>query len=408
MYMNIHGGIEEVNISIAELLSEELGLNCRPERPSDRSDIRCHYRGFNIAIEPSYDRGDAEEDRKRIEREGFDIAIALWLKEGDRYRADLSVSELKELIRGSRFDAALLAPSPQPELVRFISKGSARLSAGWFIDVDLGFIRDLVNNSIEYLIREGEFQAALSKVIDGVNNFIQVMSRHQRVWQDIYDILYRLYGLSLTEARDGEVVFGQAGLSILLSTVLYEHVRSAHGLGSIHSYVENHGPIEGLRRALEEGLKHDYGTAVETTIKILDKLPPTASNAVRRLINLGIWVSQNNYLLRRDFAGRVYHRIVGDIAHRKGFATFYTEVPSAYLLATLAVNTLFRTDEKPITTLSKDEAQAIANKISGTRVGDFACGSGTLLTAAYNALMHLASTMNLHNININLDNIGRL
>ena len=406
--MSIHGGIEEVNIRIAELLSEELGLNCRPERPSDRSDIRCHYRGFNIAIEPSYDRGDAEEDRKRIEREGFDIAIALWLKEGDRYRADLSVSELKELIRGSRFDVALLAPSPQPELVKFISKGSARLSAGWFIDVDLGFIRDLVNNSIEYLIREGEFQAALSKVIDGVNNFIQVMSRHaQRVWQDIYDILYRLYGLSLTEARDGEVVFGQAGLSILLSTVLYEHVRSAHSLGSIHSYVENHGPIEGLRRALEEGLKHDYGTAVETTIKILDKLPPTASNAVRRLINLGIWVSQNNYLLRRDFAGRVYHRIIGDIAHRKGFATFYTEVPSAYLLATLAVNTLFRTDEKPITMLSKDEAQAIANKISGTKVGDFACGSGTLLTAAYNALMHLASTMNLHNININLDNIGK-
>ncbi|MFP3316435.1 MAG: hypothetical protein RXN91_08865 [Caldivirga sp.] len=407
MYMSIHGGIEEVNIRIAELLSEELGLNCRPERPSDRSDIRCYYRGFNIVIEPSYDRGDAEDARKRIEREGFDIAIALWLKEGDRYRADLSVSELKELIRGSRFDAALLAPSPQPELVKFISKGSARLSAGWFIDVDLGFIRDLVNNSIEYLIREGEFQVALSKVIDGVNNFIQVMSRHQRVWQDIYDILYRLYGLSLTEARDDEVVFGQAGLSILLSTVLYEHVRSAHGLGSIHSYVENHGPIEGLRRALEEGLKHDYGTAVETTIKILDKLPPTASNAVRRLINLGIWVSQNNYLLRRDFAGRVYHRIVGDIAHRKGFATFYTEVPSAYLLATLAVNTLFRTDEKPITMLSKDEAQAIANKISGTRVGDFACGSGTLLTAAYNALMHLASTMNLHNININLDNIGK-
>jgi hypothetical protein len=107
---------EEVNIRIADLLSEELGLNCRPERPSGRRrpDIRCYYRGFNIVIESSYDRGDAEEDaRRRIERgEGFDIAIALWLKEGDRYRADLGVNELKELIRGSRFDVALFTPSP--------------------------------------------------------------------------------------------------------------------------------------------------------------------------------------------------------------------------------------------------------------------------------------------------------
>ncbi|MFP3211552.1 MAG: hypothetical protein RXR16_08665, partial [Thermocladium sp.] len=240
----VGGVLEEVNIRITELLSEELGLNCRPN-PSG-SDIRCYYRGFNIVIKPSYDRSNAEENaRKRIgieSGEGFDIAIALWLKEGDKYRADLGVSELKELIRGSRFDAALFTPLPQSGLVRFITKRStARLSAGWFIDVNLGFIRDLISNSIEYLIREVEVQAVLSEVIDGVNNFIQVMSNAQRAWQDIYNILYRLYGLSLTEARDAEVVFGQAGLSILLSTVLYERVRSVHGLGSIHSYVENHG-----------------------------------------------------------------------------------------------------------------------------------------------------------------------
>jgi len=402
------GGIhEETNIRITDLLSEELGLNCRPN-PSG-SDIHCYYRGFNIVIESSHDRGDAEENaRKRIEGgEGFDIAIALWLKEGDRYRADLSVSELRELIRGSRFDAALFTSSPQPGLVKFISEGNARLSAGWFIDVDLGFIRDLISDSIEYLIREGEFQAVLSKVINGVNNFIQVMSNAQRVWQDIYNILYRLYGLSLTEARDIEVVFGQAGLSILLSTVLYEHVRSVHNLGSIQSYVENHGSIKGLRMALEELLKYDYRTIVEITIEILGTLPPVASGAVRQLIELGAKIAQERYLLRRDFAGRVYHRIVGDIAHRKGFATFYTEVPAAYLLSTLAVNTLFL-DGKPITMLGKDEVQAIASKISGARVGDFACGSGTLLTSAYNALMHLASTLKLrHNININLDDIGK-
>jgi hypothetical protein len=407
---------EEVNIRIADLLnslSKEFGLDCRPERPSGRRrpDIRCYYRGFNIVIESSYDKRDAERDaRRRIEEDGFDIAIALWLKEGDRYRADLSTSELEKVIRSSRFDAALFIPSPQSELLKFITgRVRAKLSADWFVDVDLNFIRDLIMHSIEYLIAEEEVQVALNKVIDGVNDFVQKMSTHaQHIWQDIYDILYRLYGLSLTETRDVEVVFGQAGLSILLSTVFYEHVRSAHSLGSIHSYVENHGPIEGLRRALEELLKYDYRTAVETTIKILDRLPPTASNAVRRLIDLGIWVSQNSYLLRRDFAGRVYHNIVGDIAHKKGFATFYTEVPAAYLLATLATYTLFGIDESGVTSLNAKEAQGIASKVSGVKVGDFACGSGTLLTATYSALTRLVSTMKLrHNVNISLDDVGK-
>jgi hypothetical protein len=406
---------EEVNIRIADLLSEELGLNCRPERPSGRRrpDIRCYYRGFNIVIESSYDRGDAEEDaRRRIEKEeGFDIAVALWLKEGDRYRADLGVRELKELIRGSRFDVALFTPSPQSELVKFITErvSTARLSAGWFIDVNLSFIKDLVNNSIEYLIEEGVVEGVIEEVNRGLVNFITTLENQpQNTWQRIYDILYRLYGLQLTETRDAEVVYGQAGLSILLSSTFYEHVRALHGLDSLNAYVNRYGPIQGLVKALEDLLKFDYRTAVEMTIEILSTLPPEASGAVRQLIELGVKIAQERYLLRRDFAGRVYHRIVGDIAHRKGFATFYTEVPAAYLLSTLAVNTLLGTDEKPITMLSKDEAQAIANKISGTKVGDFACGSGTLLTAAYGSLMGLESAIKLYyNLGINLDDIGK-
>jgi hypothetical protein len=161
-----------------------------------------------------------------------------------------------------------------------------------------------------------------------------------------YDILYRLYGLQLTETRDAEVVYGQAGLSILLSSTFYEHVRALHGLDSLNAYVNRYGPIQGLVKALEDLLKFDYRTAVEMTIEVLSTLPPEASGAVRQLIELGVKIAQERYLLRRDFAGRVYHRIVGDIAHRKGFATFYTEVPAAYLLSTLAVNTLFSIDER--------------------------------------------------------------
>ncbi|WP_054852957.1 hypothetical protein [Vulcanisaeta distributa] len=74
--------------------------------------------------------------------------------------------------------------------------------------------------------------------------------------------------------------------------------------------------------------------------EILDKLPPNAADRVKELIEEGISIAQNRTLLRHDFAGRVYHEITGDIAVKKNFATFYTQVPAAYLLATLAVRSL--------------------------------------------------------------------
>jgi hypothetical protein len=403
----------EVNVRISDIFSKEFGLNCNPERPSGRRrpDIRCYYRGFNIVIETSYNKNDAEKDaKKRIEEDGFDIAIALWLKEGDRYYKDLSVDQLEEAIRSSKFDVTLIPPPPRQGLLKFITKRvHANLSAGWFVDVDLNFVKDLITSSIEYLIAEEEVEGMISEVNNRLANFIMALrDQPENVWQGIYDVLYRLYGLRLTEVRDSEVIFGQAGLSILLSSTFYEHVRALHGLGSLSEYVKEYGPIEGLRKALNDLLRIDYKTAIETTDEILRRLPPDVAGAVNRLVELGMKIAQDRYLLRRDFAGRIYHRIVGDIVHRKGFATFYTEVPAAYLLATLAVNVLLGTDVKPITKLSKEEVQGAIDKISSVKVCDFACGSGTLLTAAYSALIDLASAIRqYHRLSVNLDDVGK-
>lgn len=90
-------------------------------------------------------------------------------------------------------------------------------------------------------------------------------------------------------------------------------------------------------------------------------------------------VSSKRNLLRRDFSGKVYHKIVGDWAVRKNFATYFTSIPAAYLLAYLAVFT-------------RTGVFADYRKIT---VGDLACGSGTLLTATYNAIrdLYIRSTL---------------
>ena len=69
-----------------------------------------------------------------------------------------------------------------------------------------------------------------------------------------------------------------------------------------------------------------------------------------------------------DLTGRVFQRLIAD---RKYLATFYTRPASAALLARLAVSKL------------DDVDWADANAIGKLRIGDFACGTGALLSAVY-------------------------
>ena len=97
-----------------------------------------------------------------------------------------------------------------------------------------------------------------------------------------------------------------------------------------------------------------------TAHKILDRLAIVADN----LVSLGA-TSQH------DLCGRMFQRLIAD---RKFLATFYTLPSSAALLAELAVARL------NIDWSAREEVTAL-------RIGDFACGTGALLHAAYEAVL---------------------
>ena len=97
-----------------------------------------------------------------------------------------------------------------------------------------------------------------------------------------------------------------------------------------------------------------------TAQSILERLSEVASD----LVSLGA-TSQH------DLCGRMFQRLITD---RKFLATFYTLPSSAALLAELAVGRL-------------DIDWADRDAIAGLRVADFACGTGALLNAAYQAVL---------------------
>ena len=77
-----------------------------------------------------------------------------------------------------------------------------------------------------------------------------------------------------------------------------------------------------------------------------------------------------------DLTGRVFQRLIAD---RKYLATFYTLPASAALLARLAVAKLCPEPAEGMEGVDWSSAEAIGR----LRIGDFACGTGALLSAVY-------------------------
>jgi len=100
--------------------------------------------------------------------------------------------------------------------------------------------------------------------------------------------------------------------------------------------------------------------------KLIDQLDRTA----RALI-------ENNLLRSHDLTGAVFQKLIAD---RKFLAAFYTKPASAALLAGLAVNE---------DNLLSDGRWANPGEVKSLRIADFACGTGTLLSAAYQRIEQL-------------------
>ena len=93
-----------------------------------------------------------------------------------------------------------------------------------------------------------------------------------------------------------------------------------------------------------------------------------AARILRRLRNTAQGVNATGVENAHDLTGRIFQRLIAD---RKYLATFYTLPASAALLARLAVAKLEGVD------------WSSAEAVGTLRIGDFACGTGALLSAVY-------------------------
>ena len=131
--------------------------------------------------------------------------------------------------------------------------------------------------------------------------------------------------------------------------------------------------------AWQEILSVNYWPIFASAGRILDELPiATANDVLEPLWTSAAELIGGGVTRSHDLTGIIFQRLIAD---RKFLATYYTRPAAAALLAGLAL----RPDRTP-----RGADWGDAESLAQLQIGDFACGTGTLLAAAYQraSLLH--------------------
>lgn len=353
-----------LNILLSQLL-EQQGIVSRSEFiGKGRRDVVVYHQGLAIVLEGSYDKKDAEKDtNKRIEQLTADIGIAVFYPQ--QFPQELSDNQIKNKLKSIYLSVRVIAPEDiSGTLFRILHRNNviAKPVDDWY-DVNLPLLTTLIQDITQFIISEESIKKIEEDVSDLIREFVNHLSFHHEskaIAQNIHDVLYELYGFSIGDPADiKEELFAQSVLAIMLSSIYYDSIRYAHKLESLETIALATDAQKAITKATNDILKIDYEPIFEAIEEMLKYYPPLPT-LFSKLVRLASSIASKKSLLRRDLAGKVYHKVVGDWRLRKGLATYYTQIPAAYLLLYLA-------------------------KPRPSRIADFSCGSGTLLVASYSA-----------------------
>jgi len=174
-------------------------------------------------------------------------------------------------------------------------------------------------------------------------------------------------------------------MTILINAFLFhEHLAGGSGeLERVRSLDKLEDEPDGLQKAdiLREWrkiLEVNYWPIFDISRRMLREIPtPLSYSLIEQLVRTARGLMRNNLLRSHDLTGAVFQKLIAD---RKFLAAFYTKPASAALLVGLAINE---------DSLLNNDDWADPDAVTSLRIGDFACGTGTLLSTAYQRISQL-------------------
>ncbi|MBM4035922.1 MAG: hypothetical protein FJ291_29635 [Planctomycetes bacterium] len=393
---------EVLNVLLAQLLQER-GLVAAPEQilrrvrqagqaDVDMPDVVVDFRGLRLVIEGEFAhrtraaQAAAEEKASHaaIHRVVLGLAhvgVALIYPSGLReVRADALEHELAEATLGF----SIITEATEAQLHLFPDKKRAGFSRGKLDDLVEALLR-----AYDQLVRDEVLDQAARWVNVGLERFVESLlgqpatTERFRAALELRELpgmaegpeepgpqaslsikqrhaINRVSGLIIVNAMVFQEVLSESDQRINALQPLYGDIDAIPKLAVHWQYILNeinYYPIFHIAKGLLCSMAGDK----------------KCTGAIWGFIETCRRIVERRAALRHDLAGRIYHLL---LAEAKYLGAFYTSIPAAVLLLKIAL---------------KPEAWgcdwADPNAVRGFRVGDLACGTGTLLMASADAIL---------------------
>ena len=308
-----------------------------------------------VVVEAEYMPAHTVEDEAkarlglRLADDGKRIEAAITL----RYPSDVAnASDLDNAIRSARLEYAV-----------FYENETRFPASGWIS----GAVSDLADLIRLVSVSDRAVDAAAEALQQGIEAGASILNALADARPSIMRDVASLLGMS-----DVPQTRRMACAIIANAMVFHDRIAGMHDDVKTLRIVcgrNSDNPQAAIVDAWENILDINYFPIFSIAQDIVNQLPPKEAAQILRLLqDTAARVASSGASVAHDLTGRIFQRLIAD---RKYLATFYTLPASAALLARLAVAKLDSID------------WADANAIGNLRVGDFACGTGALLSAVY-------------------------
>jgi hypothetical protein len=299
-----------------------------------------------------------------LKANGKKILSSIAIRTPLRLRQLDGVALAADLAGATDIEFALFTGESQETAVRWPS-------AGWI----QGSIADLSVIAQAATVPPTVVEAAADKLMQGVNQaagqLAGIETRFQPALQRMAEALCQ---------QDSEQTRRMA--TTILANAFMFHASLAHGPGELAA-VRNLEEMKGAGQLTQAHILHEwrailkvnYWPIFEIACRLFEVIPADLGKSLcETLADTATKLIENSLTRSHDLTGAVFQKLIAD---RKFLAAYYTTPASAALMVGL--------------TLDADVAPSGApwtdnGKVEKLKIGDFACGTGTLLSTAYTRL----------------------
>jgi len=219
-------------------------------------------------------------------------------------------------------------------------------------------IIDWLKSSIEKERREdpSEFVKLMGEIVQGLTNYLPIKADYPSLFEHII--------ASIPKGKEDFEVAKKASAYLLLNQVVFYSILTKRGLPQI-DYKSLKIPAE-LYTIYFKKVVEEINYSAIFNFDVASIFPKKSIQYIKDMIRIVSEIQPEEFT--RDLLGNIFHSLI-PLEIRKPIAAYYTNPMAARLLAKLSIHD------------------------SNSTVADFACGSGTLLMAAYERKAELLDTI---------------